>query len=82
MICKRAGCEREAHVDEFCGTICAKLYYGALEFDPDASKKRKSRKARYRRTARALAEGRLRWVTDSDVMDHRLPGSFGTGKRR
>ena len=80
MICAREGCSRVARRDEFCGTFCAKLHYGLIEFDPDASRKRRNRKAAINKLRRE--HGSAVTVENADALDRRLPGSFESGKRR
>lgn len=53
--CRRQGCNRPAKGDEFCGTLCAKIHHGVIEYDPNASKRRRTRNRAIRKI-RATAE--------------------------
>ncbi len=79
-ICAREGCKRMARGDEFCGTLCAKLHFGEVEFDPNASRDKRNRKRRIRTLEKK--HGKYIEVTNPDASSHVVDGSFETGKRR
>lgn len=82
--CKRDGCRRYGRAgDDFCSTYCARRHNGVLvdsgyqkeEPSPQLTKKNRRRKYLDKTTVAFK-------VDELDAMDKRLPGSFGSGKRR
>jgi len=69
--CAREGCNRGTRKggDEFCSRLCAQKHYGVAETMQEVRERIRGDEERVERAS-------------ADAMRKRVPGSYGTGKRR